>query len=83
MAKCELTYYAVEVIGLFGIRLVERLGTHLEAQVLHCLEDVVVTLEGQNVLVTDGVVALLVVQIHQRGNLRELVGNVLHEAIGH
>ncbi len=59
----KLAGNGVKVISLFGVGLIERLGTNLELQVFHQLEDVILTLECQNLLVADGVVALLVVQI--------------------
>ena len=67
------------MVCLLGVGLIETLRAHLELQVLHQFEDVVMAFEHQNILVADGVVTLLVVQIHQRGDLRELVGNVLHQ----
>ena len=63
MIKCKLSGYAVEVVGLFGIRLVETLRSHLELQILHRLDDMVFPLEHQDVLIADGVVALLIVEI--------------------
>ena len=67
------------MIGLVGIGLVEGLRPHLELQVFHQFVDVVIALEHQYILVADGVVALLVVQVHQRRDLRELVGHILHQ----
>ena len=77
VTKGEFTGDRIEVVSLFGVSLVERLRTDLEAQILHGLNDMVVAFEHQNVLIADGVVALLVVQIHQRGDLREFVSDVL------
>ena len=51
------------MVGLLGVGLIERLGTDLEAEVFHELVDVVGALENEDVLVADGVVALLVVEI--------------------
>ena len=74
--------YRVQVVGLLGVGLVETLGTNLKLQVLHQLVDVVDTLEYQYLLVADGIVALLIVEIHQRGNLWEFVGDVLQQSLG-
>ena len=52
------------MIGLLGVGLVEGLGTDLETEVFHQFEDMVIALEDKDVLVTDGVVAFLVVKIH-------------------
>ena len=70
------------MIGLFGVGLVETLGTHLEAQVLHQFEDMVLAFEDEDVLIADGVVALLVVEVHQGGDLRETVSDVLEQGLG-
>ena len=59
----EFSDDAVEVVGLLGVGLIERLGTDLEAEVFHELVDVVGALEYEDVLVADGVVALLVVEV--------------------
>ena len=80
--SCKLPCHAVEVVGLLGVGLVERLWSDLEFQVLHEQEDMVIALEELDVLVANGVVALLVVKIHQRGNLREAVGNELQQSLG-
>ena len=68
------------MISLFGVRLIETLGTHLELQILHRLKDVILALEHQDLLIADGVVAFLVVEIHQRGDLREGVGDMLQQS---
>ena len=60
----ELAGDGVEVVGLLGVGLVETLGADLETEVLHQLEDMVGALEGEDVLVADSVVALLVVEVH-------------------
>ena len=78
----EVACYRVEVISLLGVGLVETLRTNLEAQVLHRLEDVVVALEHREVEVAEGVVALLVVDVHERCYLRELVSDVLQQTLG-
>ena len=73
----EVASHRIEVISLLGVGLVETLRTDLEAQVLHCLEDMVVAFEHREVEVAEGVVALLVVDVHERRYLGELVGDVL------
>ena len=78
-SKGKFPDYAIEMIGLLCVRLVERLRANLEFQVLHPFEDMILALEGQNLLVADGVVAFLIVEVHQRGNLRILVGQVLQQ----
>ena len=81
MGGChQLPHHAVQVVGLKGIGLVERLRAHLEAQVFHLFEDMVVALEEDDVLVADGVVAFLVVEIEQRTDLRETVCYILQQA---
>ena len=67
------------MVCLIGIGLIETLWSHLKAQFLHVLEDMVVALEHDDVLVADGVVAFLVVHIHESRDLWERVGNMLHE----
>ena len=67
---------------LLGVRLVETLGAHLEAQALHRLEDVVGAFVGRHLQVAEGVVAFLVVHVEQRGDLREAVGDVLEQGLG-
>ena len=54
------------MVSLLGIGLVETLRTYLELQVLHQFEDMVVTLEEAEFQVVDGIVALLVVHVHER-----------------
>ena len=71
------------MVCLLGVGLVERLWAYLEAEVFHEFENVVGTLEQEDVLVADGVVALLVVKVHQRCDLRKFVGYVLQQAIDH
>lgn len=56
----KVARYFVEVVGLFGVGLIERFGTYLEAQSLHFLEDVVFPLEGVYLEVGDGIVALII-----------------------
>ena len=75
----EVAGDAVEVVGLLGVGLVEALRTDLELQVLHGLVDEVGALERGQLQVADGVVALLVVDVDERADLREHVGDVLHE----
>ena len=73
----KITSYRVQVVSLLGIGLVETLRTNLELKVFHQLVDMIDALEHHDVLIADGVVALLIVEIHQRGDLWELVGNML------
>ena len=61
----KLPCHAVQVVGLLGVGLVELLRSDLEFQVLHKQEDMVIALEQLDVLIANGVVALLVVKIHQ------------------
>ena len=61
----KLASHAVEVVSLLGVGLIETLRTHLELQILHQLEDVVVALEEAELQVVDGIVALLVVHVHE------------------
>ena len=61
----KLASHAVEVVSLLGVGLIETLWTHLELQILHQLEDVVVALEEAELQVVDGIVALLVVHVHE------------------
>ena len=51
------------MVSLLGIGLVERFRADLELQVFHQFEDVVVALVYEDVLVTNGVVALLIVEV--------------------
>ena len=67
------------MVCLFGIGLVEALRANLEPQLLHVLKDMVVALKHYDILVTYGVVALLVVHIHEGCNLGKCVCNVLHQ----
>ena len=53
------------MVSLLGVGLIETLWTHLELQILHQLEDVVVALEEAELQVVDGIVALLVVHVHE------------------
>ena len=61
--SCELASHTVEVVGLFGIGLVEALGSNLELQVFHRLDDMVFSLEDNDLLITDRIVAFLIIQI--------------------
>ena len=51
------------MVGLFGIGLVEALGSNLELQVFHRLDDMVFSLEDNDLLITDRIVAFLIIQI--------------------
>ena len=61
--KSKLSGYAVEVVGLFGICLVETLRSHLELQILHRLDDMVFPLEDDDLLIANRIVAFLIVEI--------------------
>ena len=57
----KLTGNTIQMVGLFGICLVEGLRANLELQVFHQFKDMVAALEGLDLLIADGVVTLLVV----------------------
>ena len=57
---CEVAGHFVQSVCLLGVGLVERLGTHLEAQAFHLLEDMVFAFERVHVEVGNGVVALII-----------------------
>ena len=61
----KLAGHAVEVVSLLGIGLVETLRTYLELQVFHQFVDMVVALEEAEFQVVDGIVALLVIHVHE------------------
>ena len=61
----KLASHAIKVVSLLGVSLIETLWTHLELQILHQLEDVVVALEEDEVQIVDGIVALLVIYVHE------------------
>ena len=73
----ELAGDGVEVISLFGVGLVEGFRAYFETKIFHQFEDMVLALEDEDILIADGVVALLVVEVHQRGDLWELIGDML------
>ena len=82
LVACEIgkfTRYAVEVVSLLGIGLIETLRTNLELQVFHQFKDMVVALEKTQFQIIEGIVALLVIYIHERCNLRESVSHLLHQ----
>ena len=79
--ESKIPCYFVELVGLFGIGLIEALGTHFETQAFHLEEDVVVTLGHFHRQVAEGVVVLLVVDVEQRGDFRECLANVFHESL--
>ena len=68
---CELARHLVELVGLFGIGLVERLGAHLETQPLHLLDDMVFAFVAHRVEVAHRIVELRIDDVAQRGDLRE------------
>ena len=67
----------VELVRLLGVRLVERLGTNLELQALHLLEDMILTEIDMNILIGNRVVHLQILDIEQGDDLRELAVEVL------
>ena len=69
------------MVSLLSVGLIEALRTDLEAEVLHCLVNVVVALEQGQVEVAECVITLLVVHIHKGCYLRELVSYVLQQAV--
>ena len=73
----KITRYLIKVLGLFAVCLVERFWANLEAQSLHLLIYNVSTLVGNDLEVAEGVVALVVDDIEQRGHLGERVGHIL------
>ncbi|CDA56888.1 unknown [Prevotella sp. CAG:604] len=82
LVSCEVgkfTRHTVEVVSLLGIGLIETLRTYLELQVFHQFKDMVVALEKTQFQIIEGIVALLVVYIHERCNLRESVSYLLHQ----
>ena len=82
LVACEIgkfTRYTVEVVSLLGIGLIETLRTYLELQVFHQFKDMVVALEKTQFQIIEGIVALLVIYIHERCNLRESVSYLLHQ----
>ena len=78
----KLPCHAIQLVGLFGVGLVEALCVDLESQVLHGLHDVVLAFERDELQVAEGVVAFLVVHIKQRTDLREMVSHVLKQFLG-
>ena len=82
LVACEVgkfTGHTVEVVSLLGIGLIETLRTYLELQVFHQFKDMVVALEKTQFQIIEGIVALLVVYIHERCDLRESVSHLLHQ----
>ena len=67
----------VELVRLLGVRLVERLGTNLELQALHLLEDMILTEIDMYILIGNRVVHLQILDIEQGDDLRELAVQVL------
>ena len=61
----KLACHAVQVVSLFGIGLIETLWSDLELQVFHQLKDMVVALEEAQLQIVEGVVALLIVHVHE------------------
>ena len=78
----KVASYRVQVVSLLGIGLIEALGTNLKLQVFHEFVDMIIALEHHDILIAYGVVALLIVEIHQRCNLWELVSYMLQQILG-
>ena len=51
------------MVGLIGICLVERFRTHLELQIFHGLEDMVITFKYKDVLIAYRIITLLIIEI--------------------
>ena len=75
----EAARHFVEFVGLVRVGLVETFGSHLEAQPLHLLVDEVRADVGVHGKVADGVVALEVVDVEQRGDLGEVLVDVFEQ----
>ena len=75
----SLACHFVELVGLLRVGLIERFGTHLESQALHLLEDVPVAAIGDGFEVARRVIQLLVDHIDHRGNLGELLAEVVEQ----
>ena len=75
----KFSRHTIQMVCLIGIGLIKTLGTYLKSQVFHGLKDMVIALVYLYFKIADGVVAFLVVYIHQRADLREMGGDVLHE----
>ena len=73
----KLARNLIKIIGLFAVRLVERLRTNLKAQALHLLINDIGTLISNHLKVAERIVALVVYHIEQRGNLGELLRYIL------
>ena len=76
----KTTCHFVEVVGLLCVGLIERLGPHLELQVLHPLVDIVFALEDDNFLIDKGVVELMVIHIEQGRDFREFLSYMRQES---
>ena len=61
----ELSHYGVQVVGLFGIGLIETLWSYFEFEVFHVFIDESFALEHLDVLVVYSVVTFLIVNIQQ------------------
>ncbi len=61
----RLARYLVELVCLRRVGLVERLGSHLELQALHSLDDMVLAGEEDRLAVAERVVPLVVYHIYQ------------------
>ena len=81
-AERKLPRHRIEVVCLLGVGLVEALRPDLEFQALHGLIDEVCALVGRELQVADGVVALLVVDVDEAGDLRECRRYMFQEVHG-
>ena len=77
----EVARHLIKFVGLTAVGLIERFRAYLETQPLHLLDDVILALEDQDFLVGDGIVTLLVNDIHERGDLREALGDVAQQRL--
>ena len=62
---CEIASNTIEGVGLVGVGLIEALRAYLEAEVFHLFVDMVGAVMADDILVANGVVALMVVDIEQ------------------
>ena len=61
----KVARHLIQLVCLFGVRLIERLGSHLEAQVFHLFVDVVLALHHVNLLVAKRIVSLMIINIKE------------------
>ena len=75
----KLACHLIEVISLLCVGLVERFRSDLELQSLHQFKDMVVSFIDMDYLVGKSIVTLVVVNIKQRCDLREILLQMLHK----